>query len=187
MSPGSQLHFSSRHLGLETQQDLDSRNPDELSLNSFTSISLCTKEPAGQMSSSRSPGGKGLWLLFLLPWSSLLPRQGQAGVGWEAETGVGRELCSWTFQPCSCYKNKKSSQHLPFFLLTTRAFDGGIRFLWASLVAQMVKNLPAMQETRVLSLGTEDPWRRTWQSTLVFLSGEFHGQRSLVSYSPWGR
>ena len=28
---------------------------------------------------------------------------------------------------------------------------------WASLVAQMVKNLPAMQETRVQSLGREDP------------------------------
>ena len=31
------------------------------------------------------------------------------------------------------------------------------------------------------------PWRREWQPTAVFLSGEFHGQRSLVSYSPWGR
>ena len=31
------------------------------------------------------------------------------------------------------------------------------RLLWASLVAQSVKNLPAVQETRVLSLGWEDP------------------------------
>ena len=29
-------------------------------------------------------------------------------------------------------------------------------------------------------------WRREWQSTPVFLPGEFHGQRSLVGYSPWG-
>ena len=28
------------------------------------------------------------------------------------------------------------------------------------------------------------PWRRKWQPTLVFLSGESHGQRSLVGYSP---
>ena len=28
---------------------------------------------------------------------------------------------------------------------------------WASLMAQTVKNLPAMQETQVLSLGWEDP------------------------------
>ena len=30
------------------------------------------------------------------------------------------------------------------------------------------------------------PWRRKWQSTLVFLSGEFHRQRSLAGYSPRG-
>ena len=31
------------------------------------------------------------------------------------------------------------------------------------------------------------PWRRKWKSTPVFLPGKFHGQRSLVDYSPWGR
>ena len=31
------------------------------------------------------------------------------------------------------------------------------------------------------------PWRRKWQPTPVLLPGKFHGQRSLVSYSPWGR
>ena len=30
------------------------------------------------------------------------------------------------------------------------------------------------------------PWRREWLPTLVFLPGEFHGQRSLAGYSPWG-
>ena len=29
-------------------------------------------------------------------------------------------------------------------------------------------------------------WRRKWHPTPVFLPGEFHGQRSLVGYSPWG-
>ena len=29
-------------------------------------------------------------------------------------------------------------------------------------------------------------WRREWQPTPVFLPGEFHGQRSLVGYNPWG-
>ena len=29
-------------------------------------------------------------------------------------------------------------------------------------------------------------WRRKWQPTLVFLPGEFHGQRRLAGYSPWG-
>ena len=56
----------------------------------------------------------------------------------------------------------------------------------ASLVAQMVKHLPTMQETQVRSLGWEIPWQRKWQPTLVFLPGESHGWRSLVAYSPWG-
>ena len=30
------------------------------------------------------------------------------------------------------------------------------------------------------------PQRREWQPTPVFLPEEFHGQRSLVKYSPWG-
>ena len=30
-------------------------------------------------------------------------------------------------------------------------------------------------------------WRRKWQPTPVFLLEEFHGLKSLVSYSPWGR
>ena len=54
-------------------------------------------------------------------------------------------------------------------------------------MAQTVKNLPAMQETPVRSLGQKIPWSREWQPTPVFLPGESHGQRSLVGYSPWGR
>ena len=50
----------------------------------------------------------------------------------------------------------------------------------------MVKDLSATWETWVQSLGWEDPLRREWLPTPVFLSGEFHGQRSLVGYSPWG-
>ena len=51
----------------------------------------------------------------------------------------------------------------------------------------MVKNLPAMQEIWVQSLGWEDPLEKEWLPTPVFLPGEFHGQRSLAVYSPWGR
>ena len=51
----------------------------------------------------------------------------------------------------------------------------------------LVKNLPAVQETRVRSLGWEDPLEKEMLSTLVFLPGEFHGQRSLAGYSPRGR
>ena len=57
---------------------------------------------------------------------------------------------------------------------------------WASLVAQLIENLPAMWETWVRSLGWENLWRRESLPTLVFLPGKSHGQRSLVGYSPWG-
>ena len=30
------------------------------------------------------------------------------------------------------------------------------------------------------------PWKREWLPTPVFLSGEFHGHRSLAGYNPWG-
>ena len=38
-----------------------------------------------------------------------------------------------------------------------------------------------------LSLFSLMHWRRKWQPTLVFLPGEYNGQRSLVGYSPWAR
>ena len=56
-------------------------------------------------------------------------------------------------------------------------------YVRASLIAQLVKNLPAMQDTPVWSLGWEDPRRRALQSTLVFSPGESHGQRSLAGQS----
>ena len=58
----------------------------------------------------------------------------------------------------------------------------------ASLMAQTVKNLPAMWETWVQSLGWEDspgdgngnPFQYSWPE-------KFHGQRSLAGCSPWVR
>ena len=55
-----------------------------------------------------------------------------------------------------------------------------LQYSWASLVAQLGENLSAVQETWVLSLGLEDPWRRERLPTPVFWPGEFHGL-----YSPW--
>ena len=56
-----------------------------------------------------------------------------------------------------------------------------------NMVAQTVKNLPAMWETWVQSLRQEDPLEKGMaKPTSVFLPGEFHGQRSLAGYSPWG-
>ena len=57
---------------------------------------------------------------------------------------------------------------------------------WASLVAQMVKNLTAVQETWVRSLGWEDSPGGGHGNPLQYSCLENpHGQRSLVA-SPWG-
>ena len=52
----------------------------------------------------------------------------------------------------------------------------------------MVKNLPAVQGTRVQSLGQEDLLEKgmATHSRQIFLLGKSHGQRSLAEYSPWG-
>ena len=57
-----------------------------------------------------------------------------------------------------------------------------LQFYWASLVAQMVKNLSAMQETQVRSRSWEDPLEK---GIPVLLHRIFHGQGSLADYSPW--
>ena len=50
-----------------------------------------------------------------------------------------------------------------------------------------LKNLPAMQETRVQFLGQEDlPLEKERAIHSSILAGKSHGKRSLAGYSPWG-
>ena len=64
--------------------------------------------------------------------------------------------------------------------------------VWTSQVAIVVKNLPAnagdARDAGLIPGSGRFPWRRAWKPTLVFLprAREFHGQRSLAGYSPWG-
>ena len=50
----------------------------------------------------------------------------------------------------------------------------------------MVKHLPATWETRVQSLGREEPLEKEMATHSSILAGKFHGLRRLVGYSPWG-
>ena len=54
-------------------------------------------------------------------------------------------------------------------------------------MAQRVKNLPAVQETWVLSLGWEDPLEEGMATHSSILTWSIPWQRSLVGYSPWSR
>ena len=67
-------------------------------------------------------------------------------------------------------------------------FECGAGAIWASLVAQMVKNMPAMRETCVQSLGQKDPLEEGMATHSIILAWRIlpHGQRSLMGYSPWG-
>ena len=54
-------------------------------------------------------------------------------------------------------------------------------------------DLPNDSDGKESACNTGDPGsipgsgrRRKWPPTPVFLPGEFHGQRSLVGYNPWG-
>ena len=154
-----------------------------------------------------------LWVVFSFPWWLGFPH-----------SSVGKESACSAGDPGS----------IPGLGRSTGEGTGyPIQYSWASLVAQLVKNLPAMRETWVQSLGWEDPlekgmlptpvfwpgkfhglpgglqsmgwlrvghywatslslftfmhWRRKWQPTPVFLSGESQGRGSLVGCSLWGR
>ena len=52
-------------------------------------------------------------------------------------------------------------------------------------IALLVKNLLAVQETWVQSLGQEDPLEEEMATTPVFLPGKSRRQKSLAGYSPW--
>jgi len=53
-------------------------------------------------------------------------------------------------------------------------------------VAQTVNSLPACRRPGFNPWVRKITWRRKWQPTPVFLPGEFHRQKTLSSYSPWG-
>ena len=74
---------------------------------------------------------------------------------------------------------------MPWNFQNVKVLVLSIGYVPGSMMAQMVKNLPAMQETRVWSLGQEDPLGKEMATHPIFLPGEFHEQRSLVGYSPW--
>ena len=95
---------------------------------------------------------------------------------------------------CVAGERWEKGRENPIWRKKKRKKDGIEIYVWyvyiyligASLVAQMVKNLPAMQETWIWSLAREDTLEKGWLPTPVLLPTEFHGQKSLVGYSTWG-
>ena len=100
------------------------------------------------------------------------------------------DISSWT--------NYLNSMALSFFIpqtQTRRLSWFVIRFEWNKICNIVICTHTRCSTIRIcLQCGRprfdawvgKIPWRRKWQSSPVFLSREFHGQRSLVGYSPWG-
>ena len=59
-------------------------------------------------------------------------------------------------------------------------------FKRTSLVAQLVKNLPAVQETWVLFLGWDDPLEKEIATHSSILAWEILWTEEIGGYSPWG-
>ena len=59
--------------------------------------------------------------------------------------------------------------------------------LWKDFLSgAVVKNLPVKElDSSFNPWVRKTPWSRKWQLIPEFLHGKFHGQRSLVGYSPW--
>ena len=75
-----------------------------------------------------------------------------------------------------------SRNMLPSLAGTAGLFDNGR----SSLVAQMVKNLPAMQETWVQSLDGEDPLEEEIATHSSILAWRIPGTEKPGGQSPWG-
>ena len=59
-------------------------------------------------------------------------------------------------------------------------------YFWGPLVTQMVKNLPAVQESQVQSLGGEDPLEKGMATHSSTLAWRIPGTEEPGGYSPWG-
>ena len=87
------------------------------------------------------------------------------------DSSVGKESAYNAGDPSSIPRSGRS---------TGQGIGYPLRYSWASLVAQLVQNPPAMWETWVQSQVWDNPLRRERLSTPVFWPGEFH-----VLYSSW--
>ena len=59
--------------------------------------------------------------------------------------------------------------------------------LWTEPRTRRLKGMAPPTTSDLSLICTILIWRRKWQPTLIFLPGEFHGQRGLAGCSPWGR
>ena len=102
-----------------------------------------------------------------------------AQLGWLQLSFRNPTQCLWGRQPIientfDCHDRLYGKSFASFHIKKYTKWIEYIPYHGVSLVAQLVKDMPAMQETEGLDPWVgKIPWRRAWQPTLVFLPGEF--------------
>ena len=137
------------------------------------------------------------WRLWAGKWRLPAAQWAPPSSGSRSSSAGAPEWCSgsgaWTSFPFDCREITEKADGKVFFSSILKD---------CKLSEKMQKRFTQVSQlfTRAGSLGPPlpfvccsrrcrcDPWVRKipWQPTPVFLPGEFHGQRSLVGYSPWG-
>ena len=141
--------FAPTTLHITTLQPIRSPSPEALTLFSLANSYLLIKAPyrshQSWLSCSRLPSHKD-YLNILLTRMCLAQRSLWVGLSWYRSAGK-ESVCS-----AGDLGLIPGSGRFP-----GEGIDYPLQYFWASLVAQLVKNPPAMQETWVRSLGWEDP------------------------------
>ena len=131
-------------------------------------LSLSTPSPLNPFLSPVQPGPRVLYFLIPCPLSGAMGFPGSS---------VGKEFICNAGDPGLIPGSGRSPGE---------GIGYPLQYSWASLVAQMVKNLLQCGRPEFDPWVGKIPWRKEWQSTPVFLPEKSHGQRSLAGYSSWG-
>ena len=116
------------------------------------------------------------------PGSTLLPIFPSASFRLPSSTEDITKPCTFSF---STQKNELRSG-LDSLVFSKHFLISGYCLFGASLISQLVKNLPVMQETQVQSLGRGDPLEKEMETHSSILAWRIPRTSSLEGYSPWG-
>ena len=94
-----------------------------------------------------------------------------------ANTTKNVPFAPWPYSPLSCSAHNSS---------TPVVWDNFSGFPSGSTGKEFACQWRRYKRCGFCSWVSEIPWKRKWLPTPVFFPGKFHGQRSLVGYSPWG-
>ena len=116
-----------------------------------------------------------LMLMAVFVWNSYLSSEVWASLKDEGDWILYDYGATSSVLDCWCLSEK---EHTSFFFF--------LPWIVASLVTHVLKNLPAMKETQVWSLGQEDPLEKGMATHSTIFAWRIQWTETLAGYSPWG-